>query len=391
MKFNKLSARLLLAGLLFPVMAFAGPDDKAEKIKPESPKIEQPVKDTQARPVDLVICLDSSGSMGGLIDSTRRKIWDVASLLAQAKPAPKLRVALLSFGSGRGGPDSGDVIVESAFTDELDLVYEKLFALNPTGSDERVGRVVHESLTRLQWSTDPGALKMIFVAGNESADQDRQYDFREQVKNALQRSIVVNSIYCGNANSVDAEGWRKVATLGGGEFAAIDQSGTITVKTPYDAEISKLGGEINATYMAFGSLGKQRQANQLAQDSNAAGCGDDVVAARAQMKGGRLYRNSSWDMVDAFAEKDFDWSKIKDEDLPAELKGKTKAEKEAVIKKLAEKRAAIQKTIAALGKKRTAFIKAELEKRAGENVKSLDFAIAKAVKKAAEEKGFSFE
>jgi hypothetical protein len=381
-----LTARLLLAGLLLPSLAFAAPDASPQ---PQTPPATQSAE--RPKPVDLVICLDSSGSMDGLLDSTRRKIWDVASMLAQAQPAPRLRVALLSFGSGRGGPDSGDVILESPFTDELDLVYEKLFALAPTGSDERVGRVLHESLTRLQWSTDPGALKMIFVAGNESADQDREYDFREQVKTALQHSVVVNAIYCGNQDAGDAAGWREVATLGGGEFAAVDQNGTITIKTPYDQKLSELGSAINRTYLAFGREGRARQANQLAQDSNAAGCGTDVVAARAQMKANSLYCNSSWDLIDASRKEGFDWSKIKDEDLPPELKGKTKAEKDAVIKGLAEKRTKLQREIAELGTKRTAFIKAELAKRAGEAKKTLSFAVAKAVKKAAQEKGFRFE
>ena len=42
MTFTKLTARLLLAGLLFPTLAFASPDESKAKKAPESPKIEQP-------------------------------------------------------------------------------------------------------------------------------------------------------------------------------------------------------------------------------------------------------------------------------------------------------------------------------------------------------------
>ena len=53
----------------------------------------------QRRPVDLVICLDTSGSMTALIDSARAKLWEVINELAQADPTPRLRVGLLTYGS----------------------------------------------------------------------------------------------------------------------------------------------------------------------------------------------------------------------------------------------------------------------------------------------------
>ena len=46
------------------------------------------------RPVDLAICLDTSGSMSGLIESAKQKLWTVVNELAQARPTPRLRVAL---------------------------------------------------------------------------------------------------------------------------------------------------------------------------------------------------------------------------------------------------------------------------------------------------------
>ena len=51
--------------------------------------------------IDLVIALDTSGSMDGLIDSARQKLWDIVNDLATAKPTPLLRVGLISFGNDR--------------------------------------------------------------------------------------------------------------------------------------------------------------------------------------------------------------------------------------------------------------------------------------------------
>ena len=51
------------------------------------------------RPVDLVICLDTSGSMEQLIDSVRGRIWDIVTELSFLQPTPHLRVGLLTYGT----------------------------------------------------------------------------------------------------------------------------------------------------------------------------------------------------------------------------------------------------------------------------------------------------
>src|SRR5215467_1415802 len=60
-----------------------------------------------ARRVDLVIALDISGSMEGLIDSARQKLWDTVNLLASARPQPILRVGLLTYGNDYYRPETG--------------------------------------------------------------------------------------------------------------------------------------------------------------------------------------------------------------------------------------------------------------------------------------------
>ena len=51
---------------------------------------------TPARAVDLVLCLDTSGSMQGLIDAARRKLWSLVSELATAKKEGK---KVLAYGA----------------------------------------------------------------------------------------------------------------------------------------------------------------------------------------------------------------------------------------------------------------------------------------------------
>lgn len=363
---------ILTLALLLGVPALAGADEP------------RPVTTSAPRPVDVVICLDTSGSMDGLIDACRKKLWDLCSVLAQARPAPKLRIALVTYGD--------DVFVKVPFTDDLDKVYEELMALRTAGGTELVGRAVRRSLDQLAWSDDRGALKLMFVAGNESADQDREVPFRAVCKEALQKSIVVHAIYCGpDATDGDAGTYREVALHGGGEYAAIDQGNTVSIETPFDGEMVRLSAALNETYLAYGAQGRRGAQNQVAQDANSSGFGSSTGAARAEAKASGVYSNGGWDLCDKRAEADFDWSKLQDADLPEVLRGKTAAEKDAVVNALRARRTAIQEQIKALAAKRAKFIEEELAKRAGEAGRSIDTAMTRAIRTQAEAKGFTFQ
>ena len=50
------------------------------------------------RPViDVVFVLDTTGSMSGLIDAAKEKIWSIASSMASAQPAPIIRMGLVGY------------------------------------------------------------------------------------------------------------------------------------------------------------------------------------------------------------------------------------------------------------------------------------------------------
>ncbi len=55
----------------------------------------------ETRPVDVVVMLDTSGSMEDLLDATRARVWDVVNELGRMKPTPELRVGLVSFGTDK--------------------------------------------------------------------------------------------------------------------------------------------------------------------------------------------------------------------------------------------------------------------------------------------------
>ena len=101
---------------------------------------------------------------------------------------------------------------------------------------------------------------------------------------------------------------------------SIDQNQKVVeIPTPQDAEIARLGVELNKTYLPYGKMGQAGQARQSAQDANAVRRSPSVLASRSVSKGNAFYCNDAWDLVDAIKNGKCKLEELKDEDLPAEL------------------------------------------------------------------------
>ncbi len=343
-------------------------------------------------PVDLVICLDTSGSMTQLIDSARAKLWDVVNELAQAKPTPDLRVGLLTYGSpSLSTAAQGWVVRHTDLTSDLDTVYAKMMDMRTNGGDEYVGWVLNDALHTMSWSRDPSALKLIFVAGNESADQAAErFNFRYVAEDAHSRGIIINSIYAGDRRQGINEHWDQVALHGGGCYTAIDmQAGTIQIPTPQDKILIELNAELNATYIPYGSAGQKGKANQTRQDANAATLGEQSVGSRIAAKASRLYNNSHWDLIDAEEEEGLDVTKLKKEELPAEMRDMTITQQRTYIEKKRTKRSTVTEKIKRVSAEREEYLR-RVRQKTGSGQTSLDEAMKEAIRKQAQSKNFQF-
>ncbi|HSC16212.1 MAG TPA: vWA domain-containing protein [Gammaproteobacteria bacterium] len=348
----------------------------------------EPLADDTRRDVDLVIALDVSGSMEGLIESAKQRLWDITNELAQARPVPALRVAILSYGNPTYGEQTGYVRVDLPFTADLDAVNATLFAFRTNGGDEYVARAIQTSLDKLQWSQDRDALRIVFVAGNESAEQDPQLTIERAAAAAATRGVVVNAIYCGADGDTDARGWQRVATSTNGRYASIDQqaAAVANVATPFDEELAALNAELNSTYVAFGAAGERGRVNQAEQDGNAAAMSPAAAASRTVAKAGALYR-ADWDLVDA-VDSGKALADIPAAELPAELQVLPLAEREAFVREKAERRQDLQRQIGELAASRSEFIAQQSRESAGAT--GLDAAILEGLREVAATKGFSF-
>lgn len=341
--------------------------------------------------IDVVIALDVSGSMDGLIESAKQRLWDIVNELGRAQPQPELRLAILSYGDPEYGVQSGFVRIDLPFTSDLDAVSKTLFEFTTDGGDEYVARVVQTAVDDLNWTTEPDAMRVIFVAGNEGAHQDPQLAVLQATTAAASSGITVNTIYCGSETDGDAPGWRQVATSTNGIFASINQdtAAVANIATPMDQELANLNKELNETYVAFGQEGVAAQENQIEQDVAVATMSAPAMASRAASKASPLYRSESWDLVDA-VQSGKSLEEVAVKDLPEEMQEMETGQRAAYVEQKARQREKVQGRIQALADERQDYIKKERAKLDADEEKGLDEVIQEGLRTLAEEKGFTF-
>jgi len=343
--------------------------------------------------VQLAILLDTSGSMSGLIEQTKTQLWKVVNTFIGAKQngkVPFVEVALYEYGSGGNYPNAIRQI--QPLTRDLDQISEDLFALGTSGSTEYCGMVIAEATQKLKWDPSPDVYKAIFIAGNEPFTQG-PVPPNEACQAAIAQGIIVNTIHCGSEEAGLKGGWKAGALLADGNFLVIDHNAAVVhIEAPQDAEIVALNEKLNKTYIAFGKHGKKKLQVQAEQDANANRKKESGAAVgRVVAKSSGNYYNANWDLVDASKEKDFDWKKVKEEDLPKEMKKLDLEERKKYVASQAAKRAEIQEKIQKLNGARKKFVAEKRRESADDGENTLDAVMTKTVRDQAVKKGYQFD
>lgn len=212
-----------------------------------------PAKTTKPR-VEVVFCLDTTGSMGGLIEGAKQKIWSLCNQIAGGKPTPELKVGLVAY------RDRGDQYVTKVFdlTDDLDAIHGHLMGFQADGGGdepESVNEALHVALNKIQWSEDKGVLRIIYLVGDAPPHMDYANDiaYTTTCREACKREIIINTIQCGNIQSTTPV-WREIAQKSEGRFVQIAQDGGVqTVSTPFDGRLAEINGKLAQTALAWGS------------------------------------------------------------------------------------------------------------------------------------------
>jgi Mg-chelatase subunit ChlD len=326
-------------------------------------KVEQPR-------IDAVFVLDSTGSMGGLIQSAKDKIWSIASTMAQATPTPKIRIGFITY------RDRGDQYVtkSSPLTYDLDSVYSDLMGAEAQGggdTPESVNQALNEAIHKMKWSQDKNTYRVVFLVGDAPPHMDYDNDVKYYLSCsvAVKRNIKINTIQCGNIKGTQ-KFWKEMATLGNGEYFQVEQNGgSVVVKTPYCKDISTYSQQLDEKKVYWGT---QNTRNRLLQKKETQKrinkySSHSSLAQRAEFNTSYAGRdNNEWrnDISKVEANKLLD---ISNDLLPQNMQKMNDEEKEKYVAEIKRTQEELEAKIVDLNKKRKSYLnkKAREMKTAG--------------------------
>ena len=324
------------------------------------------VKIEESTKIQVAILLDTSGSMDGLIEQAKSRLWNIVNTLTTLKysgKTPTIEIGLYEYGNDGIAAEKNYIRQITPLTSDLDLISEKLFSLRTNGGSEYCGAVIDTATKELKWDDGKNNMKLVYICGNEGFNQG-PINYKEAISDALKKGIYINTIFCGNQEEGIRLFWKDGADVAQGKYFNIDSNQAIQyIATPYDVKINELNIKINMTYISYGAQGEAKKMNQAVQDKNAESISAANSTERAVSKSKAAYTNTNWDLVDRVKEDKDAISKIKAEELPSELKGKSATEIKTIVAEKTKEREAIQKEIAELAKKRQDFIDAEAKKQ----------------------------
>ena len=371
------------------------------KVPPTSARPKSTAKKTKPR-VEVVFCLDTTGSMGGLIDGAKQKIWSLCNQIAGGKPTPELKVGLVAY------RDRGDEYVTKVFdlSDDLDAVHAKLMGVVATGGGdepESVNEALHDALHKIHWSEGSGVLRIIYLVGDAPPHMDYPQDIPYTVscRQACEKGIIINTIQCGSIQGTTPI-WQEIAHKAEGRFVQIAQDGGVqTVATPFDGRLAEINAALAESAVAYGAAPVRAEATArtlngltcgvgLSFDGSSptmthaipmsapAGAGGAVgapmpcsatacVASAADRAGycAKTGKVAALDLVDSIKEGKVRLEDMKTTDLPEEMQKLNLTERKAYLAKVEADRAKLQAEALELDRKRTEFISQELRRRGG--------------------------
>jgi uncharacterized protein YegL len=345
--------------------------------------------------IEVVFVLDTTGSMSGLIQAAKDKIWSIASTMVSAQPAPEISMGLVAY------RDRGDAYVTKIvdLSTDLDSVYAALIDFTAAGGGdgpESVNQALTDAIREISWSQDGDSYQVVFLVGDAPPHMDYQDDVKYPVilAEAAKRGIIVNTIRCGNDAQTEAA-WRSIAAITQGAYFSVEQSGSaIAMETPYDAELAKLSADLDGTRLYYGN-DEERAEKQLkiaATNKLNAKASDAAKARRATFNAspsGATNLFGDRDLVAAVINGEVKLDEIETEKLPEPLQALTPEERDDVIRTNNELRLELKRQIEKLSDQRASYLAAEVE-ASDDKEGSLDYRIFETVRDQAGKKGLEY-
>lgn len=330
--------------LCLPLLAFA------------SPGYSKPV-------VEVAFVLDTTGSMGQLIEGAKRKIWSIATSIAETNPDAEIRMGLVAY------RDIGDEYVTKTFelTTDIQELYGHLLSLRARGGGdwpESVNEALEVAIRKLAWSSGPQSARILFLVGDAPPHMDYPQDtkYPEVIRTARQKGIIVNAVQAGSARDTERV-WREIAQLGDGRYIPIPQDGgqIVMIETPYDTEIIELQVEINRTVIPYGSRAEQMRVEKKQKQVAAAprASASDMASyinKRAMKTGSAEAVTGAGDLVADIAAGRMKMDAVKDDQLPDDVRRMSSPERQAHLERQMQQRRALNERLAQVVAKRDRYV-----------------------------------
>jgi Mg-chelatase subunit ChlD len=349
--------------------------------------------------IELVFVIDTTGSMGGLIEGAKQKVWAIVNEIMKSPSKPEIRMGLVAY------RDHGDAYVTQVLpvTRDLDKVYNTLMAYKADGggdTPEDVRQALADGVHKVGWSPrSPNIAQILFLVGDAPPHDDygNEPDTIASASEAVTAGIIVNTIQCGQLPGT-ADVWRKICRSGEGQYFAIAQDGgVVAISTPFDADLSKLGTKVGATYYAYGGgmgtmsaaavRSSKAEAQKTTEKKVALAAPAAAQADRAVNKAINAAAYDDGDLIQAIENGSVKLDSLKKDELPDELQKLSPDERRKAIAAKIEERKQIREQILELSNKRDAFILEERKKQSAKTPTGFDQAVTEALKQQISRKG----
>jgi Mg-chelatase subunit ChlD len=346
--------------------------------------------------LEMVFVLDTTGSMGGLLEGAKQRIWGIVNEVMQSSSHPSVRAGLVAY------RDRGDAYITKVLplTSDLDQVYSTLMSYRAEGGGdgpENVRRALADGVHNAGWSPRaPGIAQILFLVGDAPPHEDYQDEpsTASTTADAVRAGMIVNTIQCGNMPGTQSV-WQAIAERGEGQYFAIAQDGGVqAIATPYDKELSELGAKMGSTYLAFGggegaagvSYRAEKKAGQARMEATVVASAPE--AAKADRAKNKAMNSEAYadDLLTSLENGSVKLDAVKDADLPDDLKNLEPVARQKEIEKRLAERKKLREEILRLSKLRDEFISAE-QKKQSRKVNSFDSAVAESLRTQLNRKG----
>jgi len=314
--------------------------------------------------VEVAFVLDTTGSMGGLIEGAKRKIWSIATAIVDSNPDADIRMGLVAY------RDIGDDYVtrKIELTRDIQDLYANLLELKARGGGdwpESVNEALDVAVNKLQWTAGSDTRRIVFLVGDAPPHMDYAQDTKYPVtlSVAKQKDIIVNAVLAGSAADTERV-WRDIAQNGNGRFIPIPQDGgqVVVIETPFDEDIIILQREINGTVIPYGPRAMQKRTEdktkQLSQVAAAAPSQASEMASYINKRSRTTSEavTGDGDLVADVGSGRNSFSAIKEEDLPDNLRAMKPEQRVDEVNKQMKQRKELNDKLGTLVAKRDKYV-----------------------------------